>query len=438
MTSIPALPSGSWTLGFLVFEMLCQLATLSPSLAPLRTPLRISTFGASLLLLVLLPARAEPHPAARPAFWAIAILLVSIFHPATNNFISAIAQVAMYLAILAPLFWAARVAMDLRMLRRVFVLIWLFQTASAAVAVLQIAVPGRFEPEIAPVYARLQANYEESIYRRTPSGQRVLRRPTGLTDAPGGASSAGVYAVVLGAGLLLISPGILWKAAAFGGMGAGAICLYLSQVRLSMVVTAVCLFSLLAALIFRGERRMRNWLALTVPAIAAAAFLAAVSVGGAPIAERFATLFADDPSSVYYRNRGAFLEETMTELLPKYPLGAGLGRWGMMNLYFGDNKHPERASLWAEIQWTAWLYDGGLPLILAYLVVIVVACGFVWRLARSPSGDGLWLYAALVLALNVGAVAATFVHPFFLSQGGMELWTLNAAVFAASRDARQS
>src|SRR4029077_13654235 len=112
-------------------------------------------------------------------------------------------------------------------------------------------------------------------------------------------------------------------------------------------------------------------------------FAWAVSVGGKVVTGRLATLTQDRPGKVYYNSRGHFIEELVTEWVPKYPLGAGLGRWGMMNRYFGDNSHPSRSMLWVEIQWTGWVFDGGLPLILIYLVAILMACWTAWRIALS-------------------------------------------------------
>ena len=43
-------------------------------------------------------------------------------------------------------------------------------------------------------------------------------------------------------------------------------------------------------------------------------------------------------------------------------LGAGLGRWGMMRYYFGNPWSRHSAALWAELQFPAWILDGGIIL----------------------------------------------------------------------------
>ncbi len=146
---------------------------------------------------------------------------------------------------------------------------------------------------------------------------------------------------------------------------------------------------------------------------------------------RLQTLIASKPGEVYYRNRGFLMDHTFREILPHYPPGAGLGRFGMVDLYFGKESDLTRPPIWAEIQWTAWILDGGVPLTLAYLVVLIMALQTSWQIASLRSNE-IWIWGALVLAYNVGALAATFSYVFFLSQSGMELWALNGAIFAAA------
>jgi hypothetical protein len=106
----------------------------------------------------------------------------------------------------------------------------------------------------------------------------------------------------------------------------------------------------------------------------------------------------------------------------------------MMNAYFGDNTDPARGEIWAEIQWTAWLLDGGVPLIVAYAIALVSAVLIAWRLARSRTlgeKSELWILAALILAYNVGACALTFSYPLFVGTMGLQFWVLNATLYAA-------
>lgn len=210
-------------------------------------------------------------------------------------------------------------------------------------------------------------------------------------------------------------------------------CIYLSQVRSILVFAGICLVVLTIVLARQGRLGRLTLLVGSAGAIALTTFTWAVSIGGDATFERIVSLFSDRPDAVYYQNRGLFLEHTIDFLLPKYPLGAGLGRWGTMNLYFGDNSNPFTQAIYVEIQWTGWLLDGGVPLILAYCLALYLACRTAWAIATQRHLGDFSLWGGLILAYNVGALAITFNYPLFISQGGMEFWLLNAVLFAAAR-----
>src|SRR5260370_21398763 len=85
---------------FVALEIICQLALLSPTLAPFRVFFRTAVFGVSLMLLFVLPGHGKHHPAAKAALFVIVVLGVSMLNPGVNSETSAAAQVALYLAIL--------------------------------------------------------------------------------------------------------------------------------------------------------------------------------------------------------------------------------------------------------------------------------------------------------------------------------------------------
>jgi len=189
---------------------------------------------------------------------------------------------------------------------------------------------------------------------------------------------------------------------------------------------------LMLILILRGKVARVAMLSGLLIGVVFASFTWAVAVGGEKATRRLTNLFKENPTHTYYSNRGRFLEETIYVLLPEYPLGAGLGRWGMMNFYFGDNSDPDRAAIWAEIQWTGWLLDGGVPLILAYVSAIAMAMLMAWRIALNRRLDTIATWAAIILAYDVGTFAATFNNPIFVGSQGLQFWTLNAALFAVA------
>lgn len=407
----------------------CQLVLLSGagSESSLRPVVRTASFAASLVLLALVPRikGALYHPARKFCLVILAIIGVALCLPDTPSLLAGVAHAAMYLAILSPIFWVPRLRFGAGDLRKLFLVIWIFYSLSSAVGVLQFAYPGRFQPELSSAITAQTQDYIDSLMIETAEGEMVFR-PMGLTDSPGGAAVAGFYAVLIGFGLFLTTRSVSMKLLCVLTIGLGMTCLYICQVRSVLIEALLCLAVLLLILILKG--RVIQTLLLTGAGVIviSGAFLIAYDLGGETITNRLATLTEDDPAEVYYKNRGIFLEYTINELLPRIPWGAGLGRWGTMNTYFGD----VRESIYVEIQWTGWLVDGGIPLILAYSLALLAAIWFSWKTAMSTD-EGLWIWGAIMLSYNIAALAVTFNYPFFMSQTGLELWLLNAALFAA-------
>jgi hypothetical protein len=177
-------------------------------------------------------------------------------------------------------------------------------------------------------------------------------------------------------------------------------------------------------------------LAIVICVVFLAAFELAMSLASDSVTERFTTLMGENKSEVYYSSRGLFVDETVNILLPQYPLGAGLGRWGMVNYYFGDNTDPQVPPLWVEIQWTGWLFDGGVPLIVVYICALWLALMVTMKIALGRNRSDLGIYATLLFTYDIGAIVDTFDSPFFAGQSGLEFWFLNAMLFAAVLDFR--
>ena len=71
--------------------------------------------------------------------------------------------------------------------------------------------------------------------------------------------------------------------------------------------------------------------------------------------------------------------------LVEHPLGAGLGRWGMMRRYFGNENNLDSPAIWAEVQFAAWVLDGGIVLLSLYLIALIVAIQRLVRLSLCAS-----------------------------------------------------
>jgi hypothetical protein len=250
-----------------------------------------------------------------------------------------------------------------------------------------------------------------------------------------------LWAVLFGLGFLLtVRPSHhawLQKLIYLGSMIVGMMIIYLSQQRALLVVVAIWFAAMLAILLWRQRWREGALLAGLVLVLALGSFRVAAGVGGNDMIQRVTSLGGGQGERVYRQERGTFLAQAFGPFLHQYPLGAGLGRWGMMNQYFGDNSDPQTGSLYVEIQWQAWVLDGGAPLLAAYVVLLLLTGWSLFRLARRR--QRLWLWAALCLAYDVGIVALTFDYTPFTGQMGLEFWFLNALVLTAvAASARES
>lgn len=425
-----------WLVGFALLHLACQLLLLVPGLSGARVVIRSAAFGVNLALLVLIPSRRTPKTSLRTsALFILALLGLEFFHPSGSGLLAALAAILLNLAVLAPILWVPRTGTTPSNLRSLMTVLWLFYALSSVLGVAQAYFPGRFQPPLSAVLAANSRNVLAGLEIELASGARVFR-PMGLTDTPGGAAFAGMYAVLLGTGILLSEkpPFRAARLAAIASMIAGLMCLYLCQVRSLLVMAGVCEITLFVLLLISGRISKLLGLLGAAAAIVPSAFALALAIGGRAMTQRLATLVDAAPSSVYYANRGHFLELTLNRYLPLYPLGAGLGRWGMVQAYFGNATD----ALWVEIQWTGWLFDGGVPLIFLYMTAIFIASWGCMQVALGRTGarePSLSLWGAVIVAYNVGTVAVCFNYPIFSSTGGVEFWLLNMAVLCAAQNA---
>jgi hypothetical protein len=422
--ALARLPGSGWLYAYVAVEVACQLALLFGALAPARVVFRSAAFGASLALLLLVPGRAHvQHTARMIAFLVIGVLTLSALNPGGSTLLAVIAHWCFYAAVLAPIFWVARLDIREGTLVRLLLIFWLYSSLSSIFGVLQASFPGQFQPSISTLIRP-----DKVLAIKLASGEWVAR-PMGLTDIPGGAASSGLYASLLGLGFTLGRPFRFARAFGVISMIAGMVCIYLCQIRAMVVMLAICTTVLIGMFAVSG-RLSRLAFALTLGVgMAVVGFYFAFALGGEMVTSRLATLVEGDPGTVYGRNRGHFLEHAFFELLPEYPLGAGLGRWGMMNQYFGA---PED-SIWTEVQWGGWILDGGIFMVVVYPAAVIAMLAAVVRITINSRGSDFGLWAAVVVAYGVGTLALTFSYPVFLSTGGIEFWLITAVAIQAAR-----
>jgi hypothetical protein len=422
----------TWAHTFILLQFALQILLLFPLVGLLRVPIRIAAFAVGLFLLVWLPtAERKKHPATAPAMIVLAIMLLQFcLNPYINSVTAGIAQGAMYLAILSPLFWVRGLKITVNAFESLMLMMWGMNTLSAVVGVLQVYYPGKFQLALSTVVQNNPFG-GENLLITLANGQQAYR-PMGLTDVPGGAANAGLYAFLFGVVIALKHKNPILRILGIASGGLGLFCIYLTQIRSVLLLAAISMVFLAVVLLRTGQIARATVMVSGVTALFAGTFFWAIAIGGQSTLERITSLFAASPQEIYQQNRGIFLQNTIEELLPKYPLGAGLGRWGMINGYFGDNTYLISQPIYVEIQWTAWLLDGGVPLIFAYVFTIYWACKAAWDIAINRKLGDFALWGGLIFAYDIGALAITFNYPIFMSQSGMEFWLLNTALFVAA------
>ena len=311
-------------------------------------------------------------------------------------------------------------------------MLWLIFAANAinsVVGLLQIYFPQYFmPPEFSALAQNMNRDYVEALSYVGASGQKIIR-PPGLSDMPGGAAVAGMTTALMGITLSIRHEwGARTRAFCLLMAGVGMVVLYLTQVRALFLMMLVAVSALCAIIVRRGQRREGLWVALVSLGLVVVAFLWALSLGGQEIADRFFSISDAGLLNSFQTNRGIFIEQTLNTLLFEYPLGAGLGRWGMMAVYFGDTFSAESPPLYVEIQMTGWLLDGGVLMWMLYGGAVVSALLYSYRLAVRTADNEMINASRMVFCFNLIIAGVSFAGPAFNTQLGIQFWFLAAAL----------
>jgi hypothetical protein len=363
---------------------------------------------------------------------ALTWLALNLFHP-TSQVSAGIAQWMFQACIAAPMFWVGLVVRDDTRLRKLLIVTFAANAMSATIGLLQVYYPDRFMPsEFSSLALRLNPDYLQALSYEGASGRRVIR-PPGLSDVPGGAAIAGFNASLLGLALGILSPGMkVSRSVYFAGAVVGLVSLYLTEVR-AMVVGAVIAIGALGILFARRQRVASLQVMALGSGLVAGSFFLASMIGGEAMSERFVRVAEEGVVSSYQESRGLFLEDTLGNLLWEFPLGAGVGRWGMMQVYFGDDLAPSAVSpIHVEIQLTGWLLDGGVVMWVLYGGAIILAMVYALPVAASGSRGRLADLAAVVFCIELSIVGIAMVGPAFNAPLGIEFWMLAAALHGAA------
>jgi hypothetical protein len=419
-----------WVEVFLAIQLLWGAALFIPGAQAYRTPVRATPYLASAAALIYYFRAPTGEPLHASAKWLLAsfgLLALNLLHSTTHS-MAGVAQIVFQVSIAAPIFWMARAV---RSERRVMRMVWLLFAASfvsSALGILQVYYPNTFlPPEFSTLGLEKNPEIISSLTYRGADGREIIR-PPGLSDMPGGAAAAAMVTVTLGLALAFRRGlGALWRAACAGGATIGMTALLLTQVR-SLSLVAAASLGIFAALRFRQGRTGDALASLGVGgALVVGAFVWAVTVGGDALVDRFSGLMDDGVIHTFQTHRGAFLTYTVSELLYDFPLGAGLGRWGMMHVYFGDPTLWQAPSIHAEIQPTGWLLDGGVPLWVAMGGAIVMALRTTYLVAVHATGT-LQDAATAIVCLQLTVLCLCLTGPVFNTQLGIQFWAVTGAV----------
>ena len=424
-----------WLEAFVLIQVVWGVLLFVPGSQAYRTYIRAFPYVASLAALANCLRTGSIDglgPGARWVLLSLFLLVTSLMHP-DSWLMSGTAQIVFQLSIAAPLFWAVRTWITRERLERVMWLVFAANFAGAAVGLLQVYYPERFmPPEFSTLGMRLNSEWVESL-SYVGASQRVIIRPPGLSDLPGGAAIAGVIAALLGFSCAVRAgtPAVT-RLAYLGAVLLAITVVYLTQVRSMLLMLVICMQVMAFVALRQGRAFRSGWIVTLGVVLVVGSFVWAVTLGGDALRERFQGIVDSGVMQTYQSNRGFFLEQTIRELVPQYPFGAGLGRWGMMTVYFGDANDWRFSALHAEIQATGWLYDGGILLWLAYGGALIVALYNTYRVAIDADGP-LHDLAGMVLSVQVLIVGLCFTGPAFNTQLGILFWLLTAILHAAQR-----
>ena len=419
--------------GFAEFFVISQTALPAllflPGTQGMRLPIRTAAFAISLAAFGwwLIESTVQVRMSKAQSWVAaiMALLAVMLFHPLTPSMTGGLAQIAVYFSVMAPLFWAPVFIRTPEHLARILWILLICSGCNAFVGVLQV-----YDPRFLPAeFSRVITGNEVAMGSVTfigAHGERLMR-PPGLFDTPGAVAGPAMSAALLG--LIFAVSGIAaWKRLlAFTFAIAGLAAIYLSQVRISLVMTVMMMGIYTFTALRQGRPGRASQFGILAGAIVFGGFAIALALGGPAIRDRVMTLLGGDPIAVYQGARGAQLNMTFNEMLFDHPLGAGVGRWGMAAAYFGSFTQLS-TPLWAEIQFTGWMIDGGLPMIALYCGALAVTALTQWKVAMMRQHPRLNTCAAAVMSANLGTAVLIFSFTPFVTQIGIQYWFLAGAL----------
>ncbi len=428
----------SWGLAevFAISQTALPAILFFPGTQFLRPLVRIGTYAISLVFLWLAFSKHRSkedvlHPAWSNLKPCLVYLTLMIFHPFTASTVAGVAAVGFYVAILAPVLWVPLLVRSQERLERLFWILLICNGVNSFVGIMQVQNPGRWMPaEFSNIV--MKSAHGLSVVSYTGAGGQIIIRPPGLFDTPGAVAGPGMFAGFLGLVLFSQTNSALKKGFALFFCLCGITVIYLTLVRSALLVMGAMLLTYAFMLQRKGWTSRSLQVGLVASVLASVGFSYAQRFGGESIKARFETIVEENPGIFYYRSRGEHVANGFKELLPEYPLGAGLGRWGMVAHYTQLAKTSNEGGIWAETQFPGWIIDGGAFLLVGYCLAIYKALRHAIGMASSSEDIAQRNLAMIVVAASAGSVLHCFSFPVFSSQGGLQFWFLLGGLYGIS------
>ena len=152
--------------------------------------------------------------------------------------------------------------------------------------------------------------------------------------------------------------------------------------------------------------------------------------GGESVQKRYTGIYENGMVQTYQENRGSFLSYTIFDQPFEFPFGAGIGRWGMMSAYFPESGNWLHPALYAEIQPTGWIYDGGILMCLFYPAGLIVAMRYTYKVAVDRT-QPLSEAAMILFVVQLLVSGLCFTGPVFNTYLGITFWLSTALLYGA-------
>jgi len=435
------MPSFGWLEFIVLMQTVMPALVFIPGLQSYRIVTRMAAYGLPLMAwiwAILTSSRiagGRKYPVATCMAVVAGWLVVSLAHPNCNTFNSALCAVGLTIGVFCPVFWAPAAVKDSRQLQRVIVVLFLCNAASAVIGLGQVYRPNTFMPSKVAIF-EANRDVENSYTVEAANGLKFVR-PPGLTDNPGGAAVGGATSCLIGLAFA-VSPIAWWKRAGSLLLALiGLTIIFYSQVRSLLITLILGIGIWTVLLILRREVKKLAILATCVGILVLCATGWILRSGGTVIFDRFLALFEDKATTVYYNNRGFFIENAIMYEIPTYPLGAGPGRIGMASAYFGNLlTPPDRIPLYAETQIEFWILDGGLPVFLLYPLALILAFYSAWKIALRSPNPSLAYWGGVVAVYGLFIAISCFGGVPFMTPTGVQFWVVFGALYGAQECSR--